>query len=81
MMRKTTGLTLYQGGSQILHDIDFQAKKGEVTCVMGTNGVGKTSLLRAMAGTYLRSGGEVALRKPRPSSSRKSEFTRDTELG
>ena len=60
-MLTTTGLTLHYGGSQILHDIDFQAKKGEVTCVMGTNGVGKTSLLRAMAGTYLRSGGEVAI--------------------
>ena len=60
-MLTTTGLTLHYGGSQILHGIDFEAKKGEVTCVMGTNGVGKTSLLKAMAGTYLRSGGEVVI--------------------
>ncbi len=30
-----------------------------MTCVMGTNGVGKTSLLKAIAGIWQRSGGEV----------------------
>ncbi len=60
-MLKTTGLTLHYGGSQILHGIDFEAKQGEVTCIMGTNGVGKTSFLKALAGTHGRSGGEVML--------------------
>ncbi len=60
-MLQTKGLTLHYGGSQILHGIDFEAKLGEVTCVMGTNGVGKTSLLKALAGTHIRSGGEVIL--------------------
>lgn len=60
-MIETKGLTLHYGGSQILHGIDFTAKVGEVTCVMGTNGVGKTSLLKALAGTHIRSGGEVIL--------------------
>ncbi len=60
-MLETKGLTLHYGGSQILHGIDFKAKTGEVTCVMGTNGVGKTSLLKALAGTHIRSGGEVIL--------------------
>ncbi len=60
-MLKTKGLTLHYGGSQILHGIDFQAKAGEVTCIMGTNGVGKTSFLKALAGTHPRSGGTVEL--------------------
>ena len=55
-MLKTTGLTLHYGGSQILHGIDFEARAGEVTCIMGTNGVGKTSFLKALAGTHPRSG-------------------------
>ena len=61
MMIKTTGLTLHYGGSQILHGIDFEAKAGEVTCIMGTNGVGKTSFLKALAGTHIRSAGTVEL--------------------
>jgi len=60
-MLETKGLTLHYGGSQILYGIDMQAPAGEVTCVMGTNGVGKTSLLKALAGTHPRSGGTVTL--------------------
>jgi urea transport system ATP-binding protein len=61
MMLKTQGLTLHYGGSQILHGIDFEAKAGEVTCIMGTNGVGKTSFLKALAGTHMRSSGTVEM--------------------
>ncbi|MEO8240824.1 MAG: urea ABC transporter ATP-binding subunit UrtE [bacterium] len=61
MMLTTKGLTLHYGGSQILHGIDFEAKAGEVTCIMGTNGVGKTSFLKALAGTHPRSGGTISL--------------------
>jgi urea transport system ATP-binding protein len=60
-MLSTTGLTLHYGGSQILHGIDFAAKAGEVTCIMGPNGVGKTSFLKALAATHPRSGGSVTL--------------------
>ena len=55
------GLTLHYGGSQILNGVDVSAGIGEVTCVMGTNGVGKTSLLKAISGTHARSGGNVRL--------------------
>ena len=55
------GLTLHYGGSQILYGVDLQAAKGEVTCVMGTNGVGKTSLLKAISGAHPRSGGSYHL--------------------
>lgn len=60
-MIETENLTLHYGGSQILHGISMQARAGEVTCVMGTNGVGKTSLLKALAGTHPRSGGRVVM--------------------
>ena len=60
-MLECQNLTLHYGGSQILHGISLQARAGEVTCILGTNGVGKTSLLKALAGTHPRSGGTVTL--------------------
>lgn len=54
-------LTLHYGGSQILNGISMSAAAGQVTCVMGTNGVGKTSLLKAISGTHPRSGGDYLL--------------------
>lgn len=60
-MLETRNLTLHYGGSQILNGIDMEARTGEVTCVMGTNGVGKTSLMKAISGSHARSGGSVEL--------------------
>jgi urea transport system ATP-binding protein len=54
-------LTLHYGASQILYGISLEARRGAVTAVMGTNGVGKTSLLRAIAGRHPASGGTVTL--------------------
>jgi urea transport system ATP-binding protein len=54
-------LTLHYGSARILHGISMIAQAGEVTCIMGTNGVGKTSLIKAIAGTHPRSGGRLLL--------------------
>lgn len=54
-------LCLHYKQSQILYDIDMAAACGQVTCVMGTNGVGKTSLLKAISGTHHRSSGTMRL--------------------
>ena len=60
-MLELNGLTLKYGQSEILHGIDLQAAKGQVTAVMGTNGVGKTSLLKAVAGRHPFAKGKVTL--------------------
>jgi urea transport system ATP-binding protein len=44
------GVDLYYGASIALRGVGLTAKKGEVTCILGRNGVGKTSLLRAIFG-------------------------------
>ena len=56
-MLEIKNLCLHYKQSQILYDVDLTTEKGEVTCVMGTNGVGKTSLLRAISGAHHRSSG------------------------
>ncbi|SLN65965.1 urea ABC transporter ATP-binding subunit UrtE [Ruegeria meonggei] len=60
-MLKLNDLTLHYGHSQILNGVSMEAALGEVTCVMGTNGVGKTSLIKAISGTHPRSGGAMEL--------------------
>ena len=48
---------LYYGASHALRRVSLTAKKGEVTCILGRNGVGKTTLLRAIFGLNpIRSG-------------------------
>lgn len=49
-MLNVQNVDLFYGASQALKKVSFTAQKGQVACVMGRNGVGKTSLLRAVAG-------------------------------
>jgi len=60
-MLELDGLTLHYGQSKILNGISLKAQTGKVTCIMGTNGVGKTSLLKAISGVHPRSGGTMRL--------------------
>jgi urea transport system ATP-binding protein len=58
-MLDVTGLDLHYGQSQIIYDVSLSAAVGEITALMGNNGVGKTSLLKAISGRHKASGGEV----------------------
>src|SRR6266849_3019056 len=56
-MLSVEAIDLYYGASHALRRVSLTAKKGEVTCILGRNGVGKTSLLRAIFGLHpIRSG-------------------------
>jgi urea transport system ATP-binding protein len=56
-----TNITLHYGAAQALRGVSLRAEVGKVTCVLGRNGVGKTSLLRAIAGQHPISAGTIAL--------------------
>jgi urea transport system ATP-binding protein len=51
---------LYYGASRALRRVSLTARKGEVTCILGRNGVGKTSLLRAIFGLQSIRGGRIS---------------------
>ena len=59
-MLTVDALDLHYGAAQALHRVSVRAKPGEVTVVLGRNGVGKTSLLRAVMGQQRPSGGAIA---------------------
>jgi len=60
-MLKVEGLNQYYGGSHILRGLSFEAKAGEVTVVLGRNGVGKTTLLKSLMGVVPVKTGQLAL--------------------
>ena len=47
-MLKISGLNQFNGGSHTLWDLDLEVPEGQCTCVMGRNGVGKTTLLQIL---------------------------------
>ena len=61
-MLQISNIHQYYGGSHILRDVSLEAKPGEVTVVLGRNGVGKTTLLKTVAGWIKPSGGEIAFK-------------------
>ena len=60
-MLNVENLSLHYGAAQALRGVSLEARLGEVTCVLGRNGVGKTSLLRAIVGHRAVSGGSIEL--------------------
>src|SRR6266702_2872958 len=58
-MLDVNAINLHYGAAQALRAVSLRAEPGKVTCVLGRNGVGKTSLLRALVGQHPISGGTI----------------------
>ena len=58
-MLQVKELNQYYGGSHILRGVSFEARIGEVTCLLGRNGVGKTTLLKCLMGLIPARSGSV----------------------
>ncbi|HEY9848130.1 MAG TPA: urea ABC transporter ATP-binding subunit UrtE [Leptolyngbyaceae cyanobacterium] len=50
LMLQVTGLNVYYGESHILRDVDLSVPAGQMVCLIGRNGVGKTTLLKTIMG-------------------------------
>jgi urea transport system ATP-binding protein len=58
-MLEVKQVSLHYGAAIALRQVSLQAAIGEVTCLLGRNGVGKTSMLRAITGAHPVSGGAI----------------------
>ncbi len=60
-MLKLEGLNAHYGPSHILHGVDCEVQQGAIAAVLGRNGVGKTTMMRAIMGLVRPTGGRVLL--------------------
>ena len=58
-MLEVTDATLHYGAAQALRGVSLSAGAGKITCVLGRNGVGKTSLMRSIVGHHRLTSGAV----------------------
>ncbi len=62
MLLEARGISFaYEGGPLLFEDISFSVEKGEIVCILGPNGVGKTTLLNCLANLAVPTGGKVLL--------------------
>jgi D-xylose transport system ATP-binding protein len=58
---ETRGIVKNFGAVQALRGVDFEARAGEVTALIGDNGAGKSTLIKCIAGAYIPDAGEILL--------------------
>ncbi|MGQ3675142.1 ABC transporter ATP-binding protein [Xanthobacter sp. TB0139] len=58
---KVSGLHAWYGESHILHGVDLHVDQGEMICILGRNGMGKTTTLRTIMGMLRKRQGEITL--------------------
>jgi urea transport system ATP-binding protein len=59
-MLEVNNLDVSYGASQALYDVSMKAEIGKVTCVLGRNGVGKTTLMKALSGHMSPKAGDIS---------------------
>jgi branched-chain amino acid transport system ATP-binding protein len=61
-MLEVRDLAVSYGEAHVLEGVSFRARAGQVTCILGPNGVGKTTLLRSVMGLVRATRGEIVFR-------------------
>jgi D-xylose transport system ATP-binding protein len=61
VLLETRGIVKSFGAVQALRGVDFEARAGEVTALLGDNGAGKSTLIKCISGTYVPDAGEIVV--------------------
>ena len=61
LMEMKNGTFSYDQIDNIFEDINFQVEKGDVFCILGANGTGKTTMIKCLTGLMKLNSGDVLL--------------------
>ena len=59
LILKASGVNVYYGEGHVLRDVDLQIPQGEMVCLIGRNGVGKTTFLKTLIGLLQQKSGSI----------------------
>ncbi|WBU63644.1 ABC transporter ATP-binding protein [Paracoccus aerodenitrificans] len=59
LLLETAGLQAWYGESHVLHGVDMHVDEGETVCILGRNGMGKTTMLRSIMGIVRKRRGQI----------------------
>ena len=59
-MLQTTNLNIFYGDSHVVRDVSFLIPEGKIVCLMGRNGVGKTTVMKTLMGLLPARGGRIS---------------------
>jgi len=62
MLLKVENLDVFIGATQILRNVSFGINEGEVICLLGRNGAGKSSIIKTVIGLYPSRSGKITLK-------------------
>ncbi|WP_372831186.1 urea ABC transporter ATP-binding subunit UrtE [Pontibacterium sp.] len=79
-MISISNLNQRYGGTQILWDLNLDIKPGSCTCIMGRNGVGKTTLLKCLMGLLPVQSGDILL-NDEPLQNKPAEYRAPAGIG
>ena len=65
MMLAVEGLQAHYGSAHVLHGVTLEVKAGEIACLIGRNGVGKSTTLKGIMGVVRPTGGTVTFKGER----------------
>ena len=76
-LMQTQNLQAYYGNTRVLHGIDFALEQGGITTILGANGAGKTTALRAISG-MVRTEGAISFEGQRIDGRKTEDVARRT---
>lgn len=60
-MLKINNITVAYKGVEVVHDVSFNVEQGKFTVLIGANGAGKSTILKAITGLHHASSGQILL--------------------